>query len=79
MAHEPQWEAALDALEERVRAQEEAIAHFRRIPMGELPTIETPLPSHLALRAMALLERSRTMETQVADHLHRLRAVRHTL
>jgi hypothetical protein len=73
-----QWEAALDALEERVRAQEEAIAHFGRITAaGELPTVHTPLPSYLALRALALLERSRDVEAEVADHLHRLRAVRH--
>ncbi|HVV35252.1 MAG TPA: hypothetical protein VHC63_01530 [Acidimicrobiales bacterium] len=74
----PEWEAALDSIEERVRAQEEAIAHFGRIAaIGEMPTVETPLPSYLALRAMALLERSRAVETQVADHLHRLRALRH--
>jgi hypothetical protein len=74
----PQWEAALDALEERVRAQEEAIAHFGRIPSAEVPKVDTPLPSYLALRALALLERSRDVESQVADHLYRLRAVRHS-
>jgi hypothetical protein len=71
-----EWEMALDALEERVRAQEEAIAHFGRIPDGELPKVTTPLPSYLALRALALLDRSRTIESQVADHLLRLRAAR---
>jgi hypothetical protein len=75
---DPQWEAALDALEERVRAQEEAVAHFGAIPGGELPTMHAPLPSYLALRALALLERSRDVESQVADHLHRLRALRHS-
>jgi hypothetical protein len=70
------WEAALDALEERVRAQEEAIAHFGQIPTADLPNVHTPLPSYLALRALALLERSRDVEAEVADHLHRLRAVR---
>ena len=73
---DPAWEGALDALEERVRAQEEAVAHFGRIPATELPKVETPLPSYLALRAMALLERSRDVESQVADHLRRLRVAR---
>jgi hypothetical protein len=76
---DPQWEAALDALEERVREQEEAVAHFGRISDGaELPRVTTPLPSYLALRALALLDRSRAVETKVADQLHRLRAARHS-
>ncbi|HVT77415.1 MAG TPA: hypothetical protein VHD87_10320 [Acidimicrobiales bacterium] len=75
----PEWESALDAIEERVRAQEEALAHFGRISaVAGMPKVETPLPSYLALRAMALLERSRAVETQVADHLHRLRGLRHS-
>jgi hypothetical protein len=71
------WEAALDIVEERVRAQEQAIAHFSVIPNGELPAVDGPLPQHLALRAMALLARSRDVEAQIGEHLHRLRSVRH--
>ena len=70
------WEQALDVVEERVRAQEQAIAHFSVIPNGDLPHVDGPLPQHLALRAMAVLARSRDVEAQIEEHLHRLRAVR---
>ena len=71
------WERCLDTLEERVRAQEEAMSHFGRIPSGDLPKVDGPLPSYLALRALSLLERSRALETQAAEQLHKLRVVRH--
>lgn len=71
------WDDVLDAVEERVRAQEVAIYLHTPMPANPLPVGEGPMPPHVALRALALLEHSRALEAQASEELHRLRAVRH--
>lgn len=72
------WEAVLDALAERVRAQEQAIELHGVVPpelaAAALPVADGPLPQHLAVRAAALLERMREVEARAGYELSRLRS-----
>jgi hypothetical protein len=60
------WADALDALEERLRRQELVLAGSAETPAGEWMPAPGRVPDELIPRALALLERSQTMEVEVA-------------
>lgn len=72
------WESVLDALAERLRAQEQAIDQHGVVPAelvdAKLPSADGPIPPHLVVRAMALLEQMRELEARAGIELGRLRA-----
>lgn len=72
------WDDVLDALAERVRAQELAIENHGVVPTAlteaHLPKADGPIPAHLAVRAMALLEQMRALEERAGCELSRLRS-----
>lgn len=64
------WDAALDALEERLRRQEAVAAmNSGDLPDDQLPHVEGPLPPELQARAATLLERTRRLEDVVEARL----------
>ena len=69
------WDDVLDAFEERLRAQEAAIAMQAPIP-PDLPLEggQDTMSAKSVLRATALLDRSRALEVQALTQLQRLRA-----
>lgn len=69
-----EWDAALAALEERLR-QQEAVVEGRSShpPTDALPMPVGPMPGDLALRALALLDRSRALEQRAGRELARRR------
>jgi hypothetical protein len=69
------WDDVLDAFEERLRAQEAAIAMQAPVP-PDLPLeggTDEMTPTAV-LRATALLDRSRALEVQALAQLQKLRA-----
>lgn len=69
------WDDVLDAFEERLRAQEAAIAMQAPIP-PDLPLEggQDDMSPRAVLRATALLDRSRALEVQALAQLQKLRA-----
>jgi hypothetical protein len=68
------WADALDALEERLRAQEAVVLGSPIPPPDEgLPMLDGPVPPALLARALALLERSRALEERAVRELDRVR------
>ena len=61
------WADALDALEERLRRQEQALANGGEVTADQWTPAEGLVPEELVPRAVALLERSRALEAEVAD------------
>lgn len=74
----PSWESVLDALAERLRAQQQAIELHGVIPaelIGHpIPMPDGEMPEHLLLRGLALLEQMRELEAQAGIELGRLRS-----
>lgn len=74
------WEAVLDALEARLRAQEAALEGRGPWP-GDviavpLPGLGEPLPERLRTRAVSLMARTRALEAAAGGELARRRAHR---
>ena len=65
------WSASLDAFEQRLDAQESALAEGSHVPVPPfLPAAGLPaLPADLVDRAVALVWRCRALEERVSDAL----------
>lgn len=66
------WPALLDALEEQLRRQEDALRGEAEVPpMIRLPQMVEAIPDGLAPRAMSLLDRCRALEAEVEAEVRR--------